>query len=547
MCAYGSARFVRLESVVPPLAEVEDMFPERCWGRIMGGEAFQRMLRSEAQVENLTHRWPGIIFSQRPDFSFAFISPNVEELTGVPAEEWRRQTRYFWDAVHESDAEALRARLRSEDSNPGGTTSTYRIRHIKTGRVRHLWEHRQALRSSNGLLLGYEGVWLDITRQAIAERRLLSLSWRDSLGTLTMGLAHDFCNIMTGIVGLSETAELSPGLDNSVRTSLGFIRSTAMQAGQLAHRIRQLHEGTPGEKRYVDLNQAIGSLVELLPRVLPRRVRVQAEVGPGQLALFVDAVELQQVMINLALNASDAMTEPGQLLIRAARHDQPPSVCNLQGVMPRSPLISLSVQDTGGGIPERYLGSIFDPFFTTKPLGKGSGLGLYNARLFAEKSGDAISVEPEEGVGTTFHLWFPEADFTETQKLLPAAQKPSRQTLLAVGVSGELLEAAVQMLRCHGYYVQEAITSAEALDCLHAPDSQFAGLLVLGSSVSPEELSICERVRAKNLPLKILLCLVGCDRDEIPDRLFRAVDAVVPFDVPAQDFLTQLKTALNDE
>jgi signal transduction histidine kinase len=257
-----------------------------------------------------------------------------------------------------------------------------------------------------------------ILNQSVFQRLLRSetqLKTRANLSTLTLGLVHDFCNSMTGIVGLSETLEASLETDSPGRDGLGLIRRTALQASQLAQRIRQLHQGLPGEKNYHDLNQAVKSLSEVLEKVLPRRVHLRCELAFEQLPIYVDAVELQQVIINLALNATDAMPEGGELRFGTARHEQLPSLSNFQGVRPRSPVISLSVQDTGIGIPARLLGSIFEPFFTTKPTGKGSGLGLYNARLFAEKHRAAISVETRPGAGSTFHLWFPFPDFTEAQ------------------------------------------------------------------------------------------------------------------------------------
>jgi PAS domain S-box-containing protein len=541
---HGNTLFVHLESALPPVADLEGLFPDSSWGRLIGHRLFQRMLRSEAQLDNLMHRWPGIIFSQRPDFSFAFVSPRIEELTGVPASEWRRQSKYFWDVVHEADAEALATRLRTEPQSSAGMTSTYRIRHVRTGRVTYLWEHRRAVRSSNGLMLGYEGIWLDITRQTIAERRLLTMSWRENLGTLTMGLAHDFCNIMTGIVGLSETFEASLETDSSVRGGLSMIRTTALQASELAHRIRQLHQGLPGEKNYLDLNESLGSLVGVLQKVLPRRLRIKSDFASGQLPIYVDAVELQQVVVNLALNAADAMPKGGSLTFHTARFDQLPATPNLQGLPPRDPIIGLSVQDTGSGIPARFLASIFDPFFTTKPLGKGSGLGLYNARLFAEKHSAAISVETKEGAGSTFHLWFPQADFTEAQQAQPA-ERPARHTLLVVGAAGEVLDRMVEMLRQNGYYVVPAVGEPDAVEALHAPHFQFTGLITLCTSGRSEELALCQRIRAYNLPLKTVLSIFGCNQDELTASALESVDAIVPFDLPAADFLAQLKGALD--
>ncbi len=545
LCVHGSARYVHFESVMPPVPELEELFPESCWGRVISHRAFQRMLRSETQLDNLMNRWPGIIFSQRPDFSFVFISPKIEEITGVSASEFRRQSKYFWEVVHEADAEALAARLRSEQESSAGMTTTYRIRHIHTGRVTYLWEHRRTIRTGNGLILGFEGIWLDITRQTIAERRLLNMSWRENLGILTMGLAHDFCNIMTGIVGLSETFEADQNVDSSVRSGLGLIRSTAMQASQLAHRIRQLHQGLPGEKSYHDLNESISSLVDLLQKVLPRRVSVLTDLASGQLPLYVDPVELQQVIVNLALNAADAMPDGGQLTFRTGRHEQLPTTHNLQGIRPRPPVISLTVQDTGTGIPARFLNSIFDPFFTTKPLGKGSGLGLYNTRLFVEKHAAAISVETKEGSGSTFQLWFGQADFTEAQQV-PVPGRPGRHTLLVAGPAGERLDHMVEMLRANGYYVVPATGEASALEALHAPHFQFTGLVLLCDSLRSEELSLCQRIRAHKLPLKTVLSLLSGNQDELAETLRQSVDAVVPFDVAPQDFLNRLKVVLNE-
>src|SRR5437868_2443505 len=112
LACHGNQRFLHIESIMPPVPELEELFPESCWGRLASHRAFQRMLRSETQLDNLMNRWPGIMFSQRPDFSFIFVSPKIEELTGISATEFRRQSKYFWEVVHEADAEALAARLR---------------------------------------------------------------------------------------------------------------------------------------------------------------------------------------------------------------------------------------------------------------------------------------------------------------------------------------------------------------------------------------------------------------------------------------------------
>lgn len=541
-CRNDESQFVRLESVLPPARELEELFPESCWGRLAVHHTFQRVIRAEAQLENLSYHWPGIIFSQRPDFSFAFVSPKIEELTGISAQEWRRNSSHFWDVIHESDADALMSRLRGGVRSPADMTSTFRIRHVCTGRVSYMWEHRQPVRSSNGLLLGYEGIWLDITRQTIAEHRLLNMSWKENLGTLTMGLAHDFCNIMTGIISLSETYEASLDEHSSLREGLALIRSTAGQAGQLSFRLRQLHQGSPGEKNYHDLNEIVSSLGEVLEKVLPRRVRVQTQLHKGQLPIYADAFELRQVIVNLALNAVDAMPRGGSLILRTSLHHEPPSTPTIQGDLPKVPTICLSVEDSGLGIPARMLNSIFDPFFTTKPLGKGSGLGLYNTRLFAEKHGAAISVESIERAGTVFHLWFPQSNFTEASAA-PQATLPTRHTIMVVGPPGEILDKTVAQLREAGFYGVPTGSEAEALEALHSPAFQFTGLLLICTSDFREHATLVERVAGEKTPLKIF-CLLGCNQDELDTDFLQKTDAVISLQAPSADLISRLKTVL---
>jgi signal transduction histidine kinase len=128
-------------------------------------------------------------------------------------------------------------------------------------------------------------------------------------------------------------------------------------------------------------------------------------------------------VINLVLNAIDAMPQTGRLVLRTSGFATLPSPENFQGTLPRLPVACLSVQDNGCGIKPHHLPSVFDPFFTTKPANKGSGLGLYNARLFIDKHRGAITVDSKEGTGSTFHLWLPQADFAEADAESPSARQ----------------------------------------------------------------------------------------------------------------------------
>ncbi len=534
----------RLTSALPPRPELS----EEAWNEFLGSEAaqramFVRLMLSEARLDNLVQRWPGVIFSQRPDFTFHFVSPRIMDLTGVSPAEWAHSRQRFWQVVHEADQEMLKQHLQRAAQSTQGVACNYRIRHCHTGQVAYLLEHRQAVRSHNGLLLGYEGFWLDVSRQTIAEQRLSSAAWKETLGVLTMGLAHDFSNIMSGIHSLSESFLNQVNAQHPFYEGLGLIRQQSMHASQLVHRIVELHHGKTGNREYRDLNQFMTDLVDLARKLLPRRVQVATELAADSLPIYVDGVEFRQVILNLTLNAADAMPNGGKLTFRTALHQEAPRPSHLQGLMPRLPIVSLAVQDTGCGIPTRHLDSIFDPFFTTKPMNKGSGLGLYNARLFVEKHQGAIGVESKPGAGTTFFLWLPQADFSEAERALttPAAQ---RCCLLLAGPAEESFNAPAEFLRVNGYFVVAAHSSAQACELLHSSEYRVGGLFLLPQGDTGTMAGLIKTARQQCPGAKIIFYGLGCNRDEVDSRLLKQMDLVISSDLSEPDILAKLKQLL---
>ncbi len=540
----GQVRFVRLDSALPPATEMA----EAPWDEFLRSESshrdlFMRLLRAETQLQNLTQRWPGVIFSQRPDFSFHFITPNIVDLTGIPVSDWQQKPNLLWQIVHESDTEELQQQLKTAARAPEGVTTTFRVRHLQTGRIAYLLEQRQALLSPNGLVLGYEGVWLDITRQTIAEKRLSSAAWKETLALLTMGLAHDFTNIMAGIHSLSESflSQLDPS--HPFREGIALIKTNSLQASQLVHRIINLHRGKTGEKGYFNLNEVIADLLELIRKIVPRRIDVQTELSPGTLAVYLDVVEFRQVIVNLALNAVDAMPQTGKLVLRASAHRELPQPgIHFYGPPPRFPAACLSIADNGCGIKPRHLANIFDPFFTTKAMNKGSGLGLYNARVFLEKSNGAISVETCEGVGTTFHLWFPQADFTESQsRPLPESLPRQRRSLLVAGQPGDTLESIAEFLRSHDFHVVTAISQQNALELLASPNYQFSGLMLVFEPNDTGYTGLFSKVKSLNRSLKTILKPIGRDHEEIQNTFLDTVDLVISPDLTQPDIIEKIR------
>jgi PAS domain S-box-containing protein len=536
--------FLRLESVLPPLAELQ----EESWDWFLQNdgarrELFIRLVEAETQLKSLFSRWPGVIFSQRADFSLSSVSPNIVELTGVPAENWRRQPNLFWETVHEADLEELRKDIRELSREHCDLVIPFRIRHAKTGRVAYVLEHRRAFFSESGLVLGYEVFWIDVTRQTVAEKRLSNAAWKGTLAALTMGLAHDFGNILAGIHSLSEAILAQTGADSEFRESLGLIRANSMQASQLVHRLMGLHRGKLGDLNYYNLNELASETLDLMRKVVSRLVEMKLELTDDALPIHVDALEFRQVLINLILNAADAMNSRGTITITTRRAAVLPALPHSYGIVSRHPVVAISVADTGCGIPDRHLHSIFDAFFTTKPAHQGSGLGLYNARLFAEKHHGAISVDSREDQGSTFTVWLPEADFLEGERI-QAESRQRRHTLLLVGAAGKSLDQLVDFLRQQGFYTAPATTEAAAVEMLRSPDYQFTALVSLPGPASPCSERLLHEARGLTPPARTVLYAAGCNVDELNTSLTNYTDLIIPSDAPPLELAIRLKQLL---
>jgi signal transduction histidine kinase len=537
---------VRIGSILPPAGVLaESALDEHLSSPASQRQMMMRLLQAETQLDTLVNRWPGVIFSQRPDCTFHFISPKIEELTGVPVVLWKRSPDQFWRIVHESDVDELKQQMKRAMRSPNGVSSTFRIRHAKTGQVAYIMEHRHAIVSGNGLLLGYEGVWLDVTRQTIAENRLSSAAWKETLAVVTMGLAHDFSNIMAGIHSLSETYLSQIEQEHPFREGLTLIRQHSMLASQLVQRIIQLHHGKTGERNYHSLNEIIRDVIDLAIKILSRRVQVELALSEEALPLYVDAVEFRQVILNLTLNASDAMPNGGKLVFRTALIQQMPSHAIMAGTPPKFPAICLTVRDTGTGISPSHLKSIFDPFFTTKAVNKGSGLGLYNARLFVEKHQGSISVESTEGQGTAFHIWLPQADFSEAERGLAPAEG-RRQSLLLVGQSSEFMDGTTEFLRVRGYHVVTAHHREEILEVLDLGHFQFEAIFLIVESSRNEWVDLLEAMRPKQRRLKVVLQIAGCNQDELSTQLLAQADTILGPGSSEQDILEKLSALLSE-
>jgi len=381
---------------------------------------FLRLRTVETRLDQTLTLLPCVVFHQRSDFSYALIGPSFEALLGIAPQPLAKNGQSFLRLIHEGDERTFHAELERNGANDRPFSQVYRILNPQTGTYLYLLDIRTAVRMPGGLVLGYEGIWLDITRQKIAEHRLNSRSWRESLSTLTTGLLHDFSNVMTGIFSLSELYHNTLPVRHPLRDGLGLIKDNAGQAQRLVRKILDLNRENSGEKSYLNLGRIVREQMDLIKVILPRGTQLNGPGEDGDWPIFVDETAFRQTLVSLAMNARDALRGAGEIKLSLNRLQtgDVPAPGSQPALRPQlSPSVELTFSDNGTGIAATHLERIFDPFFTTKDASRASGLGLYHARLFVENCGGAITARSTPGRGTEIVIVLPLADLD--QKLPP--------------------------------------------------------------------------------------------------------------------------------
>jgi signal transduction histidine kinase len=390
------------------------------------GQLFLRLRTAESRLNNYLHNFPGIFFSQRPDYSFSYIGPGLSDLLGIDHRPLLRNGNKFLDLIIDADQPQFLKEIEQSSISSDSISITYRVRNPATKSIIYILDVRTPRLSPGGLLLGYEGVWLDITRQSIAEARLSRSAWKENLATITSGLIHDFSNVMAGIFSLSELYCSSLEKDHPWHKGMTQIMESSRQARKLVRRIIDLNREVAGAKNYFNLENLISDQLDLIKAVVSRQTKIETDLTGEELPVYLDDVSFRQTILNLAINSRDAVERNGQITIKvrriAADEIMFADVPNQSTPALRDGAI-IEFADNGCGIPQEFINRIWEPFFTTKEASKGSGFGLYNAKLFISQSKGRIAVKSEIGKGTTFYIYLPLADFNETVELDDEEQK----------------------------------------------------------------------------------------------------------------------------
>jgi two-component system cell cycle sensor histidine kinase/response regulator CckA len=318
------------------------------------------------------------------------------------------------------------------------------------------------LRDGSGIA-GLVGVSRDITAEKMAERQDQQAQRLESLGALSAGVAHDFNNLLTVILGALSVLRQNPAI---APAPLDHIETAAAHAAHLTRQLLTFSRKQVVQPRVVDLHLELPQIRTLLARLMPETIAVDASIDAEVWPIEIDPVQLSQVLINLAINARDAMPQGGRLVIHTSNVDLDADYGRSHPDAVPGPHVRLTVSDTGTGMSPETLGHVFEPFFTTKEVGKGTGLGLATVHGIVRQSGGHLTFHSELGRGTTVHVLLPRVEESATY---PAAAPPDApatagsETILLIEDEASLREVIADELAYGGYTVLSGATAEEAL------------------------------------------------------------------------------------
>jgi PAS domain S-box-containing protein len=305
----------------------------------------------------------------------------------------------------------------------------------------------------------------DMTEQKALEAQFLRAQRMESIGTLAGGIAHDLNNILSPI--MMSVAVLRMKLTDEQREGvISTIEMSAERGAQIVKQVLTFGRGLEGEKRPLQVGALIGELVKMMRETFPREISIDRSMAQDLWIVLGDATQLHQVLLNLCVNARDAMPDGGKLRLRASNLAMDESYASMLPEARPGPYVLLEVSDNGSGIPQEIVERIFDPFFTTKEVGKGTGLGLSTVLGIVRSHGGFIKVVSEPGKGTTFQVYLraaPDQDAAPTAAALAAPPTGHGELVLVVDDEHAVAGAARTVLESYSYKVLLAADGTEAL------------------------------------------------------------------------------------
>ena len=457
---------------------------------------------SEERYRDLVENAHDIIYSHDLEGNYTSMNKAGEEITGYTLEEALKLK--MSDTVAPECLPKVQQMMKRKLA--GERVTAYDIEIIAKDGRRVPVEVNTKYVYQNGVAAGVQGIARDVTERKQLEDQLRQSQKMEAIGQLAGGVAHDFNNLLTAINGYSSLALQRINPENPIKSYLEEIKKAGDRAANLTRQLlafgrKQILQPVP-----LNLNDIVSDMNKMLRRLIGEDIDLTATLNPKLKAIKADPGQIEQVLVNLVVNARDAMPSGGHLTIETMTVELDSEYAGKRvGVVPGR-YVMLAVSDTGTGMNEETKARIFDPFFTTKEKGKGTGLGLSTVYGIVKQSGGNIWVYSEEGRGTTFKVYLPQLETAETVESLQVETEimPGSETILLLEDEDMVRNLARQILEGAGYKVVEVSRGEEAIKRFAAEDGSID--LLLTDVVMPEMSGkeVADRVCELSPSLKVL-------------------------------------------
>jgi PAS domain S-box-containing protein len=455
---------------------------ERARAQAENARLVREITGQRQRLDEIVASVPGLVWEVwgRPgtaDQRVAFISGHVERMLGYSVEQCLLTPNFLPSIIHPDDRD--RAAAEAADSFSSGTGGISRFRLIaRDGRAVWVETRTTVIVNASGQPVGMRGVTMDITAAREAERAKAHLEEElrqaqkiESVGRLAGGIAHDFNNLLTAINGYADLMLDELPQDDRWRASVTEIRRAGERAAELTGQLLAFSRRQLLQPRVIDLNALITDSTKMLGRLLGEDIELITMLDPRLGHVTADAGQVHQIVLNLALNARDAMPQGGRLILETQNVVFEEDLAQQHPSIPPGSYVMLAVSDNGCGMDQETLSHIFEPFFTTKEPTKGTGLGLSTVYGIVKQSGGSIFVYSEPGNGATFKIYLPRIDQPVSRGREQRAESETlrgSETVLVVEDEEVVRKLIDQALRKYGYEVLEAASGAEALQVCEA-------------------------------------------------------------------------------
>ena len=444
-------------------------------------EAEQELRRSEERYRTLFEESKDGIFLTTDDGRVVDVNQSFLDMLGYTRDELLRLNiaQAYADPSHR---DKYRRAIKE-----AGSVKDYPITFKrKDGKEIHCLETASCRLASDGAIVGYQGITRDVSEQEHLQEQLLQAQKMEAVGTLAGGVAHDFNNILQVALGYSELILGDEGLPQRFKPDLQKINESARRGADLVQRLLTFSRKTQSNPQPLSVNRRINEIGKMLERTIPKMIDIQLILDEDLAAINADPTQLDQVLMNLAVNARDAMPDGGKLIIETANILLDEEYARTHLDARPGHYVLMMVTDTGSGMDKDTLEHIFEPFYTTKGAGEGTGLGLAVVHGIVQQHGGFIRCYSEPGAGTTFNIYVPAlvSDEAPEERVSGLRPRGGSETILVADDDEMVRDLCSRILAKAGYTVITASSGKEALELYKTQGDRIS--LVILDLIMPE-------------------------------------------------------------